>query len=68
MCGVAGNFVKLLTRQNAHWDANLAALINHPPQANILPLFGDTDPLEVAPARLERFRNRINSVENVHGD
>jgi len=68
MRGVAGNFVKLLTRQDAYWNADLAALINHPPQANVFPLLGDTDPFEIAPARLERFCHRINSVENVHGD
>jgi hypothetical protein len=28
MRGVAGNFVKLLTRQNAHRNADLAALVN----------------------------------------
>jgi hypothetical protein len=66
MRGVAGNLVKFLTRQNAHWNSDLAALVDHPSQANIFPLFGDTDPLEVAPARLERFRNRIDSVKNIH--
>jgi hypothetical protein len=68
MRGVAGNFVELLTRQDAYWNADFAALINHPPQANIFSLFGDTNPLEIATARLERFCNRIDSVENVHGD
>jgi hypothetical protein len=68
MRGVAGNFVELLTRQNAHRNADFAALVDHSPQANILPLFGDADPFEVTPARLERFCNCINSVENVHGD
>src|SRR6266704_979393 len=68
MRGVARNFVELLTRQNAHGNANLAALVNHPPQTNIFPLFRDADPLEVAPARFERLRNCINSVENIHGD
>jgi len=29
MRGVAGNFVKFLTRQDAYWNANLAALVNH---------------------------------------
>ena len=68
MRGVAGNFVEFHARQNAHRNADLAALVNHPLQANIFSLLGDADPLEVAPARLERFRNRIDSVENVHAE
>ena len=68
MRGVPGNVVKFLTRQNTHWNADLAALVDHPPQANVFPLFGDTNPLEVATASLQRFRNRIDSVKNVHGD
>ena len=68
MRGSAGNFVELLARQDAYGNANLAALVNYPPQANIFPLFGDADPFEVTSARLERFGNRIDSVENVHAD
>ena len=68
MRGVAGNFVEFHTRQNAHWNANLAALVNYPPQANIFPFLGNTHPLEVAPARLERLRNRIDSVKNIHAE
>ena len=68
MGGVAGNLVEFHARQNAHGNADLAALVNRSLQANIFPLLGDTNPLEVAPARLERFRHRIDSVENVHGD
>jgi hypothetical protein len=68
MRGVAGNVIEFLTRQNTHWNADLAALLNHPPQANVFSLLGDTHPLEVAPTRLQRFRNRIDSVKNIHGD
>src|SRR5208337_5505746 len=64
--GVTGNLVKLHPRQNAHGNADLAAFVNRPLQANIFPLLGDSDPFEVASARLKRFRNRIDSVENVH--
>ena len=67
MGGIAGDLVEFLARQNAHRNANLAALFNHPPQANVFSLFGDANPLEVAPTRLERLDHRIDSVENVHG-
>jgi hypothetical protein len=65
---VAGNFVELLPRQDPHGNSDLAALVNHASQANIFSLLGDTNPLEVAPAGLERFGNRIDSVKNVHAD
>ena len=68
MRGVAGNFVEFHARQNAHRNADLAALVNHPLQANIFAFLGDGDPLEVAPARLERLRNRVDSVKNIHAD
>ncbi len=68
MRGVTGNFVKLHSRQNAHRDSDLAALVNRPLQANIFSLLGDRNPFEVAPARFERLRNRIDSVENVHAE
>jgi hypothetical protein len=68
MRGVAGNFVELFTRQNADWNADLAALVNHPSQANVFSFLGDTDPLEVAAARLERLRNCVDSVKNIHAD
>ncbi len=68
MRGIAGNFVEFHARQNSHRNADLAALVNRPLQPNIVSLLGDSDPLEVTPARLERFRNRINSIENIHAD
>jgi hypothetical protein len=68
MGGVAGNFVEFCARQNPHWNTDLAALVNHPAQANIFSLLRDTNPFEVAPTRLERFCNRIDSVKNIHGD
>ncbi len=68
MRGVAGNFVEFHARQDSHRNADLAALVNRPLQPNIVPLLGDGDPLEVASARLERFGNRINSIENIHDD
>jgi hypothetical protein len=66
MCGVAGDFVEFLARQNAHRNSDLAALVDHPPQSNVFPLLGDTYPLKIAPARFERFRHGIDSVENIH--
>ena len=68
MRGVTGNFVQFHSRQNANGNSDLAALVNRPLQANIVPLLGDGNPLEVAPARLERFRNRIDSVKNIHAE
>lgn len=66
MRGVSRKFIEFLTGQNTHRNTDLAALLNHSSQANIFPLLGDTNPLEIAPARFKRFRNCINSVENIH--
>ena len=66
MRGVAGDFVEFHARQNAHRDANFAALFNGALQANVVPFLGDRNPLEVSPTRLERLGDCVDSVENVH--
>jgi hypothetical protein len=63
---IPGKFVELFARQNAYWDPNLPALVDHPPQPNIFPFFGNTYPLKISPTRLQRLRDRINSVKNIH--
>ncbi len=66
MGGGAGDFVEFLARQNAHRNANLAALVDHAPQPDIFAFFRHADPFKVAAPRFERFRDRIDSVENIH--
>ena len=67
MGGVARKFVEFLARQKADLHANLAAVLDYPPQADVLAFGGNADPLKGAAAGLQRLGDGVDSVENIHG-
>ena len=66
MRGISGHAVEFRALEKAHWDADLAAILDQALQAEIVALFRHTDPFEGASAGLEGFGDGVDAVDNVH--
>jgi hypothetical protein len=66
--GSFGGNSELLTGFLTDANACVTALGDEAVETIIMALAGDEDVIEAAAAGLERFRDRMQAVENFHGD
>ena len=63
---ITGHAIKFRSLQEAHRNAQLAALFYDALQAQVVTLLRQADPLERTSLRLDRFAHRVEAVDVVH--
>src|ERR1700758_2462826 len=64
---ISRHSVEFRALQEAHWHAQLATLFYDALQSQIVTLLGKPHPLKRAAPRLDRLRDRVQTVDVIHG-